>query len=371
MSYHKPYRGDYCRAHDLWPSFLIDLFCGWCVSTDQCWHPVCFQALDFLPLDPNYIVSGSTDRQVRIWDLRRKACVISYKHHQDSVKEVLFSPHGKWITSAGIDGIIQVYQWQAGKLLRELVHAKNSAVYSLAFHPNDLLLASAGQNGIVKFWDLETFEPVSSTEKDALPIRCIRFQKDGSSLLAGLSLHSLIDSDQQNLLLKSRGRQQVDTCASQVSGWLSITVVSLYPVQDICLWFNCYTWFWFNYQMLMVRQGSRCVCQLSWFTFQRNPVAESWFCIGYTSCKLGLFDTWGFVRVHVWVYILGSSLRNITFTTVSTDYSMAVSCIGFHYALEYMRSRKVYSWKIFHFPPQWSFFFDETPFFYVRPVTSR
>ena len=48
-----------------------------------------------------------------------------------------------------------------------------------------LIIASSGQDGVVKFWDLETFEVVSSTEKDSSPVRCIRFQKDGSSLLAG------------------------------------------------------------------------------------------------------------------------------------------------------------------------------------------
>ncbi|XP_055338335.1 katanin p80 WD40 repeat-containing subunit B1-like [Paramacrobiotus metropolitanus] len=142
-------------------------------------------AVDFLPLDPNFIVSGSTDLQVKIWDLRQKACVISFKQHQDSIKDVLFSPHGKWITSAGIDGTVQVYQWQAGKLLKEFVHSRSSPVYSLAFHPNDLLLASAGQDGVVKFWDLETFEAISQTDKETSAIRCIRFQRDGSSLLAG------------------------------------------------------------------------------------------------------------------------------------------------------------------------------------------
>lgn len=85
------------------------------------------------------MVSGSADCTIKIWDLRRKTCVVSYKGHQDTVREVLFSPHGKWITSGGIDGTIQVYQWQAGKLLKELVHAK-AAVYCLAFHPKDLLL---------------------------------------------------------------------------------------------------------------------------------------------------------------------------------------------------------------------------------------
>ncbi|OQV24283.1 Katanin p80 WD40 repeat-containing subunit B1 [Hypsibius exemplaris] len=149
-------------------------------------HKSGITALDFLPLDPNLIVSGSTDCSVKVWDLRKKACVVSLKQRHDSVRDVLFSPHGKWITSAGIDGTVQVYQWHAGKLLKELIHSPaKTPVHSLAFHPSDLLLATAGQDGVVKFWDLETFEAISSTDKDASAIRCIRFQKDGSSLLAG------------------------------------------------------------------------------------------------------------------------------------------------------------------------------------------
>lgn len=142
--------------------------------------------MDFLPLDPNLIVSGSSDCSVKIWDLRRKACVLSLKQGHDSVRDVLFSPHGKWITSAGIGGTVQVYQWQAGKLLKELAHSSGkTAVHSLAFHPSDLILATAGQDGAVKFWDLETFETISATDRDVAAVRCIRFQKDGAALLAG------------------------------------------------------------------------------------------------------------------------------------------------------------------------------------------
>lgn len=58
----------------------------------------------------------------------------------------------------------------------------NSAITDVVFHPNEFLLASSSTDGTVKFWDLESFQQVSTTINDAGPIKQITFHPDGKVL---------------------------------------------------------------------------------------------------------------------------------------------------------------------------------------------
>lgn len=58
-------------------------------------------------------------------------------------------------------------------------------VTDVSFHPNEFLLASSSADGTVKFWDLESFQQVSSTVNDAGPIRRIFFHSEGKTIFSG------------------------------------------------------------------------------------------------------------------------------------------------------------------------------------------
>lgn len=56
-------------------------------------------------------------------------------------------------------------------MLREFSDHKGSAT-CVEFHPHEFLLASGSADRVVHFWDLESFQLVSSTEAaNASPIR--------------------------------------------------------------------------------------------------------------------------------------------------------------------------------------------------------
>ena len=42
--------------------------------------------------------------------MRRKGCIYTYTGHTDAINCLRFSPDGKWIISAGEDGLIKVCQ---------------------------------------------------------------------------------------------------------------------------------------------------------------------------------------------------------------------------------------------------------------------
>jgi WD40 repeat protein len=59
--------------------------------------------------DGKYIVSGSWDKTIRMWDAQTGKLVSdSYECHTDAVTSIAFSPDGKFIVSASADNTMQI-----------------------------------------------------------------------------------------------------------------------------------------------------------------------------------------------------------------------------------------------------------------------
>lgn len=67
-------------------------------------HMKSVRTLDFHPYG-EYVVSGSNDTTVRLWDVRKEnQCIYKYRGHIANINSVKFSPDGSWIASAGTEG---------------------------------------------------------------------------------------------------------------------------------------------------------------------------------------------------------------------------------------------------------------------------
>ena len=52
--------------------------------------------------------SGSGDTNLKLWDIRRKGCIFTYKGHSETVTCLKFSPDGQWVASGGEEGAVKV-----------------------------------------------------------------------------------------------------------------------------------------------------------------------------------------------------------------------------------------------------------------------
>ena len=80
-----------------------------------------------------------------MWDLRRKACIFTYKGHTGAINSLRFSPDNKWIASVSDDSLVKIWDLKAGKLLIDL-KGHTAPVNSLEFHPNEFLLATGSSD---------------------------------------------------------------------------------------------------------------------------------------------------------------------------------------------------------------------------------
>lgn len=60
-------------------------------------------------LDRKYLISASSDKTVRLWNLQKGELEHTFTDHTWNVNSVIVDPYSKYVVSCGIDGLINVY----------------------------------------------------------------------------------------------------------------------------------------------------------------------------------------------------------------------------------------------------------------------
>ncbi|MGZ3357496.1 MAG: WD40 repeat domain-containing protein, partial [Isosphaeraceae bacterium] len=89
--------------------------------------------------DGRYIVSGSDDRTVAVWDLQTSARLHELTGHQGVVTSVALSGDGRYIVSGSRDRTVAVWDLQTSARLATL--ALDGRIVCLTWHPADRVLA--------------------------------------------------------------------------------------------------------------------------------------------------------------------------------------------------------------------------------------
>jgi WD40 repeat protein len=142
-------------------------------------HAAPVTSLVFLPGSPLRLASGSRDRTVKVWNVEARREEHSLFHGAE-VTRVLATAEGQLI-SAGFDGKIHVWDLQTGKGLRTF-DTGQKAVLDIALHPDGQRLASAGFDHTIKIWDPRTGDLKRTLRGHRGPVAGICFDPHGDRL---------------------------------------------------------------------------------------------------------------------------------------------------------------------------------------------
>jgi dipeptidyl aminopeptidase/acylaminoacyl peptidase len=134
--------------------------------------------------DGKYLLAGSQDKTVYLWEVQTVEDLLETRVHQDWVTAVVFSPDGKRMASASWDGTFRLRDttWRDEPRRFGKGHGRFLA---LAFAPRGNLLASLSQNKGISLWDLETGQETRVLGEEQHRALCLAFSPDGRMLAAG------------------------------------------------------------------------------------------------------------------------------------------------------------------------------------------
>ena len=131
------------------------------------------------------------DGALRIWDVAGHKPPVTLEGHRGSVYSVACSRTSDLVASAGGDRTLRVWNAASGQELWRTscvdanVPDNNTCVGEMvvvAISPDGAVIASGGDDGVVRLWDAGTGKPLRRLERHAATVQFLEFSRDGRRL---------------------------------------------------------------------------------------------------------------------------------------------------------------------------------------------
>ncbi|KAJ1744352.1 general transcription repressor [Coemansia sp. RSA 989] len=146
------------------------------------------RAVCFSP-DGKYLVTGAEDKQIRIWDIQKRAIRHVLTGHDQDIYSLDFSPDGSMILSGSGDRTVRLWNLESGKEMCKFtiddMGPRDAGVTSVAFSPNGKLVAASSLDKMIRLWEVSSGQLLQRIDGHKDSVYAVAFSPDGQSLLSG------------------------------------------------------------------------------------------------------------------------------------------------------------------------------------------
>lgn len=151
--------------------------------------------------DSRFIVSGSDDKTLRLWDVATGSSIKTLNGHTNYVFCVNFNPHSNMIVSGSFDETVRLWDVKSGKCLKVLP-AHSDPVTAVDFNRDGSLIVSSSYDGLCRIWDSGTGHCMKTLIDDENPpVSFVKFSPNGKFILVGTLDNTLVSNQHLSALV--------------------------------------------------------------------------------------------------------------------------------------------------------------------------
>ncbi len=147
-------------------------------------HSRAVKSVDFSH-DGAFIISGSEDKTIKLWEVSSGRELRTYNGHQKEVNDVLFAPNDEQLISASRDGHIYFWNVLTGNIIKSYKQPDEN-ILRLALSPNGYYLAVGSTGGHINVYDTRLDSIIYSVEGSYRARDNVFINANGTKLIAGL-----------------------------------------------------------------------------------------------------------------------------------------------------------------------------------------
>jgi WD40 repeat protein/DNA replication protein DnaC len=130
------------------------------------------------------IASGSGDETIKLWDIRTGRLINTLKGHTGSVSSVAISKEAGIIASGSSDETIKLWDINTGRLINTLKGHRGS-VLSVAISKDAGMIVSGSLDDTIKLWDINTFRLINTLKGHEDDVTSVAISKEAGMIVSG------------------------------------------------------------------------------------------------------------------------------------------------------------------------------------------
>ncbi|BAY08036.1 serine/threonine-protein kinase [Calothrix sp. NIES-2098] len=133
--------------------------------------------------DGQTAIAGYQDKTIKLWNLNTGEEIRTLKGHQGLVNSVAISRDGQIVVSGSYDKTIKIWDFHTGKEIRTL-KGHTGEVLSVAISPDGEKIASASADRTIKIWQLKTGKEIYTIRGHSLDVNALAISPNGQILVS-------------------------------------------------------------------------------------------------------------------------------------------------------------------------------------------